>query len=357
MVNGPANPLARDLDHVLAHTERLWEDVRGQRIFITGGTGFFGCWLLESFVHANDSLALNAQATVLTRRPDLFRERVRHLGCDPSVDLWEGDVRSFRFPKGTFSHVIHAAAESSTGQNEADPLAMLETLVDGTRRSLEFAIACGARRFLLSSSGAVYGAQPADLSHVPEDFAGGPDSADRRSAYAEGKRAAETLCAVYAHRYGLHTAIARGFAFIGPYLPTDAHFAAGNFIRDAMDGGPIRVNGDGTPFRSYLYGADLAIWLWTILLRAPVARPYNVGSADAVTVEALAGMVAASARPPARVAIARRPGAGARAHRYVPDIRRAEVDLGLRPLVSLPDAIDRTLAWHSNRTIVSRLTQ
>ena len=73
------NPLAADLDHVLAHTEGVWEQLRGARLFVTGGTGFFGCWLLESFLWASDRMELKATMTVLTRSPERFRAKAPHL--------------------------------------------------------------------------------------------------------------------------------------------------------------------------------------------------------------------------------------------------------------------------------------
>jgi nucleoside-diphosphate-sugar epimerase len=345
-----SNPLADDLDHVVAHTRALWEDVRGQRVFITGGTGFFGCWLLESFLWANEKLRLNASATVLTRDPASFSTRAPHLAHHPAVELHKGDVRSFEFPSGTFSHVVHAATPASAAINADDPVSMFEIIVLGTRRALELARRCRARRFLLASSGAVYGLQPADLTHLHEDYAGAPDAVDAGSAYAEGKRAAETLCAGYARQFGVHATIARCFAFVGPYLPLDVHFAAGNFIHDALAGGPIQVNSDGTAVRSYLYSADLAIWLWTILFHGDAMRPYNVGSADAVTIEALAQVVAQCFTPPLRVNVALKSSPNRHVHRYVPAVRRAETELGLRQLVPLSDAIARTIAWHERRS-------
>ena len=276
-----------DLHHVLDHTRDLWEELRDGRIFVTGGTGFFGCWLLETFAFANSQLDLKAKLTALTRDPAAFRGKARHLSGHPSIDLWQGDVRDFKFPDGEFSHVVHAATTSGAPVAAKE---MMDTIVEGTRRVLDFAAGCNAQEFLLTSSGAVYGTQPPDLAAIPESYEGVPEEDDPKSVYGRGKRLAESLC----EKSGLDVKIARCFAFAGPHLPLDAHYAIGNFIRDALAGGPIRIGGDGTPLRSYLYAADLAIWLWTILFRGETNRPYNVGSGEAISIADLANLVAAT---------------------------------------------------------------
>jgi dTDP-glucose 4,6-dehydratase len=223
---------------------------------------------------------------------------------------------------------------------------MLDSIVAGTRRTLDFAVSAGASKFLLTSSGAVYGKQPSEMTHVPETYAGAPDTMNPRSAYGEGKRLAELLCAIYHQRQGLETKIARCFAFVGPYLPLDVHFAIGNFIRDAIAGRPIEIKGDGTPHRSYLYAADLAIWLWTILAHGAACRPYNVGSEESVSIADLARGVAAALQPDLGVHIAGRPAAGTPVARYVPETGRA-AELGLQPYASLDCGIRRTASWNT----------
>lgn len=351
------NPLSQDLDHILTHTEGLWEELRGKHLFITGGTGFFGCWLLESFAWANDKLGLGASALVLTRNCETFQKKAPHLAAHPAIKFHIGDVRNFAFPKGDFSHIIHAATSANAKLNDEDPLLMFDTIVEGTRHTLDFAIHCNAKKFLLTSSGAVYGKQPPEMTHIPEDYCGAPDPTDPNSAYGEGKRAAELLCALYAKKYTIETKISRCFAFVGPYLPLDIHYAIGNFIRNGLNGGPIQVNGDGTPYRSYLYAADLSIWLWTILFKGESCCPYNVGSEEAISIADLARIVAQSFKKPAEdlskttaecfektieVRIAKTPEPGKAAERYVPSTNRAAL-LGLSPIITLNQAIAKTL--------------
>jgi dTDP-glucose 4,6-dehydratase len=352
------NPLAADLDHILVHTRGIWEPLRGENIFITGSTGFFGRWLLESFAHVNDTLGLKAKMVALSRSPEAFANKAPHLCANPAISFVRGDVRTFTAaevrsqlgptPPGKYKFVIHAATEASAKLNEEDPLLMIDTIVAGTRATLNFAVESAARRFLLTSSGAVYGPQPKAMTHIPEDYAGAPDCSDPNAAYGEGKRMAELLCACFQKQHGLETLIARCFAFVGPFLPLDAHFAIGNFIRDGLGGGPIQVNGDGTPYRSYLYSADAVIWLWTILLKGSPNRPFNVGSEDARTIHALAEVVAEVCGA-GKVAVKKKPDPNLPPSRYIPSCQRAHEELGLRQRIDLVDAIRRTAAAAANK--------
>ena len=151
-------------------------------------------------------------------------------------------------------------------------------------------------------------------------------------------------CSLAAQGGQVEAKIARCFAFVGPYMNLDVHFAIGNFLRDQMNGGPIVVKGDGTALRSYLYAADLAIWLWTILFRAPSCRAYNVGSEQAISIAELARTVASVTEPAVQVRIEGKP-TGLPPARYVPATQRAQAELGLTQHLSLAEAVRRTRTW------------
>jgi len=345
-MNTPRLP-EQDLDSVLGHVDHLWSDLRGQALFFTGGSGFVGSWLLESLLHADKALALGVRATVLTRSIARMAAKLPHLANDPRVEMIEGDVRHWAGEgrHRDFRYLIHGAADASAALNREAPLVMIDTIVAGTRRALEYARDSGIKRVLMLSSGGVYGNVPLSIPNVPEDYAGAPDPLDSYYAYAEAKRMAELLCAVYAKQYGMEIPVARLFAFVGPRLPLDAHFAAGNFIRDAMQGGEIVIEGDGTAVRSYLYAADLAAWLWTVLLRGESGRAYNVGSDEAVSIRQLADITAGVFPGGKSVTVSGRINASNPISRYVPDIGRARADLGLGVWTPLREALSRTVDW------------
>ncbi|HVZ63782.1 MAG TPA: NAD-dependent epimerase/dehydratase family protein [Lacunisphaera sp.] len=350
-MNLPVKPLpAEDIKRILAQTQPSWLAARGQSFFIAGGTGFVGRWLLESFAHANDTLGLGMRATVLSRDPAAFAAKAPHLGSRPDITYRRGDMRTFDFPPGGFDHLIDAAADTDAWTRGRPVGDIVATVSATTRRMLDFADAAGVRNFLLVSSGAVYGRQPPEVPQVDEDYPGRPDPDDPAAAWARGKRVAEELCLEHAAGRGLAVKLARAFTFVGPLLPLDAQFAIGNFLRDAVAGGPIRVAGDGTPVRSYMYAGDLAAGLWTILFRGTAGRPYNLGSDDPITIADVARVVAEVLCPAAKVEIASRPAPGRLPDRYVPAVDRIRRELGVAATVPLRESIRQTAAWLGSRS-------
>jgi len=348
------DPLAIDREHILEKTADLWSDLRGARIFVTGGTGFVGTWLMEAFVAANRAHGLDARAVLLSRDPSGFRRRIPRLGENPFVSFVTGDATSFDLPEGEFDYVVHAATERTFPGTAAQPLGALEPDRIATRRVLDFAAERGVRRLLFTSSGAVYGGAGADVDGIPETFSGAPDPTTANAAYGESKRLSEFTCVAYARAFGFAAVIARLFAFVGPHLPLDEGYAVGNFIGDVLAGRPIAIGGDGTPRRSYLYAADMSIWLWTMLLRGDSGRAYNTGSPDGISIRGLADTIVDTLSPATEVTVARAPLPGAAPARYLPDTSRARRELGLQAWIDLPEALRRTYASHLSSTTSNR---
>jgi nucleoside-diphosphate-sugar epimerase len=265
------------------------------------------------------------------------------LASHPSIRILQGDMTDFVFPDGEYKFVIHAAAEREF--ISVDRQQQFDTIVEGTRRVLEFAKTHNTRKLLFTSSGAVYGKQPVDLPNNLENYEGVPGPLDPAFAYGEGKRTAEALCVLAAIQDSFEVKIARCFAFVGPFLPLNQNFAVGNFIRDALRGNPISIKGDGTSIRSYLYAADLAIWLWTILILGKNGQAYNVGSAEAVTIKELADEISRLVTPQVPVIIQADNTISNKNQRYVPMISKAETDLNLKIWIDRVEGIRRTINW------------
>lgn len=330
------------LDKMVERSAAVWPTLRGASIFLTGGTGYYGTWLLKSLVRAEERFCLGVEVLLLSRDPERFLDRHAFLQDRPFLRFLRGDIRTFPFPEGQFTHVIHAATEASEKLNKENPLLMIDTIVEGTRRTLDFSVQAGVKHFLHTSSGAVYGDLPANLGPVPEDYKGGPDISHPKWAYGEGKRLAELLCCIYGERHGISVKNARCFATIGPGLPLDTHFAIGNFIADAMAGREIVIKGDGTPIRSYIDVRDVANWLWNILIFGKAGHAYNVGSEEGHSVAEIAEIVRNTLRAGLGIKVLGQALPQQLASVYVPSTAKAREELGLTQSIELEESIRRT---------------
>lgn len=328
--------------------------LRGETVLIAGGTGFVGTWLAETLACLNDDFGFGCRISLLARGTERFAAARPHLAARPDVRLIRTDVRHVsELPRET-NWLVQAAATPDNRFHASSPVETMSAIVEGTAsviRALD--PLSDFRRMLYLSSGYVYGSQPWDLPAVPESFPGAPALGSASSAYSEAKRCAETLCASARSQKRVPIAIARLFAFLGPYQALDTPWAANNFLNDALSGRPIRIQGDGETVRSYMYGSDMAFWLLRLLTAEEPGRAWNVGSPEAVTLRDLAGLIASRVNPVPEIRLHAATHGNAPRTRFVPDIAAAQKGLGLEARFSLADAIERTVQWNRSQVPIT----
>ena len=310
------------------------------KLLVIGGSGFFGKSILDFYLSgALGRYGIDRMAIVARNASDLRQGAVVQRA--ERLELLDSDVRALKSLMGS-DIVIHAASSSNAQRYSDDPAGERSVIIDGTARVLKLAEQSDQPvRIVYVSSGAVYGPQPANVSKLDEDapFTNEPNAA--RRAYAEAKRSAEFCVRSIASSKAVQCAIARGFAFVGPNLPLDQHFAIGNFLRDALRGGPITVKSTNRVVRSYMFADDLVDWLLKIAVSCSSECPvYNVGSDDPVCLRDLAGMIGEIAK----VAVSfPELDSSADVDRYVPCTDRAYKDLGVTMRFPLRVSIVETL--------------
>jgi len=278
-----------DIVEIIKRLNPEFAEFRNKSICITGGTGFFGKWLLEILCYLNEVMGYEIKIYVVTRNIRLFLESDNNHTFKSRIRFIEGDVRSFSLEKIKIDYLIHmattAAAETFGGQDQLDKL---DLLYAGTRHALQEAVNAGVSKVLFTSSGVAYG--PSSGEFFAESHLTAPQTNLVSSALGEGKRVAEYLIAYYSDRYDYQYSIARCFSFFGPYLPLDIHYAIGNFVNDALTKSEIIVKGGGNELRSYLYIADAWSWLLKLMLNVD-NQIYNVGSSKAISIGDLAKLI------------------------------------------------------------------
>jgi nucleoside-diphosphate-sugar epimerase len=340
-----AKIIDKDLEYIFNKTTHFVNEFNGKSIFITGGTGFIGKWILEFLLYLINSKSFNFNVIVLSRNPDLFLNQYPHFRFT-NFQFIQGDIISFDYNQLPHTDIIiHAATEANAKLNHEQPLHMIDTIVEGTRKVLDYAVRVKSIKVLYLSSGAVYGVQPNNLNGFPEDYCGGPNILLTSSAYAEAKRLAELSCVCYQKQHQLNITIARCFAFVGPYLPLDMHFAIGNFIGNGLKGEDIIIKGNGIPTRSYMYPTDLITWLLFLIINGESGQAYNVGSDEPISIIELARLVSKKF-PSTKVKVLNQVSPTDRNQNYIPDISKIKQELGVQLTIDLETAISKTIDFY-----------
>ena len=309
-------------------------------ILITGGTGLFGKSILNFLIYIRQYY--NFDITVLTRDKYSFLFDNPDYNTD-FIHFINGDIRNFNSDK-EYDYIIHAAAPASEKLERENPLEMYSIILDGTKNIINIAKKMNVKKLLFTSSGAVYGEQFESIKSFKENYYGYPTT-----YYGKAKKISEELLL----DSNINVSIARCFAFVGPYLNLNIHFAIGNFIRDVIENKDIIIKGDGRPLRTYLYTADLVIWLFSILLNSNDKSIYNVGSSKEISIYDLAKKVSKSLNNyNGNIKVLTEANYNYPTPKYIPNNTKIIKELGVKENYSLDDAIKRTIEWNLNNIYI-----
>jgi dTDP-glucose 4,6-dehydratase/UDP-glucuronate decarboxylase len=344
--------IERDLVEVAGALGDAADRLAGKVVLLTGAGGILPAYLADTVAWLNrHRLARPCRLLALVRSPVTAGSRLGHLLGRPDVTFLVQDVNGPIDPPARPDFIIHAASRASPRSYLADPLDTMDANTTATRRLLDLARAAGSEGFLYFSSGEIYGDVPAADVPTPETYTGGHDCTSPRACYTESKKYGETLCATYWRQYRVPVRTVRPFHVFGPGMRLDDGRVVADFLRDRVEGRPIRVLGGGRALRAFGYISDAAAGFWGALL-APGqdGEAFNIGDdRRMVSIAELARIVAELEEPrlPVEVEGAETPDHLKGSPSIVrPDLTKARSRLGYEPRVGLEEALRRTLAWH-----------
>ncbi len=305
-------------------------------VLITGVAGFLGSHLADAYLQRGDNVVGVDDLSTSTG------ENIAHLQPEPrfdfiQADLCEGITRIERPP----DLILHFASPASPQDYARAPIATLNVNGSGTERCCKLALANGAR-LIYASTSEVYG-DP--LVHPqPERYRGNVNSLGPRSCYDEGKRFGEAMIAAYRRTHGLDARIARIFNTYGPRMRAGDGRVVPAFIKQALEGTPLTVFGDGTQTRSLCFVDDLVEGITALAaLERPAHEVVNLGSEFEVDVNEIARTIARLCG--VTLTVEQCPLPPDDPVRRRPDLARARAMLGWEPQTPLETGMRKTIEW------------
>ena len=258
------------------------EALKGAKVLITGATGLIGSCLVDALLLLNAARGMAIEIHAAGRSEPGMRARFGASANDPRFHYVPYDATKPLALDFEADYVVHAATSAHPLAYATDPVGILQANVVGTMNLLEALRGWGHGRFLLLSTGEIYGENPTLPEGFSEADTGTIDTMKPRACYPEGKRAAETLCASYAAQYGVNARVARLCHVYGPTFTPSNSRADAQFLRNALNGQDIVMKSTGSQVRSWCYVADAVSALMTLLVRGEAGQAYNVANRHAV---------------------------------------------------------------------------
>jgi dTDP-glucose 4,6-dehydratase len=306
-------------------------------VVVTGGCGFLGSHLCEALLGRGDRVLCVDDYS--TGDP----QNTAHLSARPGFTLIRADVTAALDIPGPVDAVAHLASPASPPDYHRRPLATLAVGSRGTENALRLAVRHRAR-FVLASTSEVYG-DP--LVHPQrEDYWGNVNPVGPRSVYDEAKRFAEALSTAYRRSLAANVGILRIFNTYGPRMRPHDGRVVSTFIRQALDGEPLTIYGDGSQTRSFCYVDDLVRGM-VAMLDSDLPGPFNLGNPTERTVRQLAELVLEATGSSSGLDFHPLPVDDPARRR--PVITRAQHQLGWFPLVTIEEGLRHTVGWFRSR--------
>lgn len=319
-----------------------------KHIAVTGGTGFLGTWIAEMVAAVNDEHRAGITLDLYARSTSDWLKKYPHLASRGDVNLKSQDVRS-GFDLAHNTHfVIHAAGIPNNRVHSSDPLRVHQTTILGLNHALEAASKLDNLTRFLNVSSCLVNGRPTRSGALSEADCFPISAGQLHTVYVEAKRAAENLASIYRSQFRMPVSTIRPFTFAGAFQELDRPWAINNFMRDLLTSNELRVHGDGSARRSYLYGSDAAWWTLAALVKGVDGATYNVGSPAAVTHFDLANLISERVSQHPRVVLNTAPSKHTQQDDLFPDLTLIQKSLGVVQTCCLEQTIDKTWRWYSS---------